>query len=72
MGIFQIFGFLKELFGIAKPYIDQKEKAKAATGDAMKASATADSPSIGIQDEIDWLKDELQKDIDQEKGSKNG
>lgn len=70
MDFFGIFKVIGEAIGIIKPIVDKKNQAKTATGEAMKDSAASESPSIQIQDEIDWLKDELQKDIDKEKQNK--
>lgn len=69
MDIFGIFKVIGEFIGIIKPHLDKKEQAKQATGDAMKQSASSPSPSVEIQDEIEWLKNELQNDIDKTKGN---
>lgn len=60
-----------EFVGLVKPHFDKKEKAKQATGEAMKVSGSSPSPSIQIQDEIDQLKIEMQADFDKLKGKKS-
>jgi hypothetical protein len=50
MGFLEIFRIIGEAVGLIKPYVDEKERKKKATGEAMKDNAEAPSPSIAGHD----------------------